>query len=99
MKYEIDYMQYHFLINSDLPNSRETMKVLYKGCLIIDITCLQLFCITGYNNESIREREERMLDKIFRSYEGNILNLIPKVIEVLCGKYMSEFLRFKSIII
>lgn len=98
MKYEIDYMQYHFLINRDLSNNRETMQVFYKDRLIIDITCLQLFCIAGYNRESIREREERMFDKIFRSYERNILKLIPKVIEVLCGEYVSEFVRINLII-
>lgn len=99
MKYEVDYKQYHFILESDLPNNCESMQVVYKDVLIIRVEFLRLFCKVGYNPESIREREGYKLDGVFRNYRGDVLEILPQVIEVLCGQYVPGFVRFKSFII
>lgn len=99
MKYEVDYKQYHFLIESDLPNERESMQVVYKDTLIIVAKFLRLFCKVGYNPESIRERDAHKLDEVFRNYRGDVFKIVPQVIKVLCGEYVPGFVRFKSFII
>ena len=99
MKYEIDYKQYHFILESDLPNNRESIQVVYKDTLIIVAEFLQLFCKVGYNPEFIIEREGHKLDNVFRNYRGDVLKIMPQVIEVLCDEYVPEFVRFKSFII
>lgn len=99
MKYEIDYKQYHFLIESDLQNERESMQVAYKDTLIIVAKFLRLFCKVGYNPEFIIEREAHKLDDVFRNYRGDVFKIMPQVIEVLCGDYIPEFVRIKSFII
>lgn len=99
MKYEIDYKQYHFILESDLPNNCESIQVVYNDTLIIVAKFLQLFCKVGYNPESFREREEHKLDDVFRNYRGDVLKIIPQVIEVLCGDYVPEFVRIKSVTI
>lgn len=99
MKYEVDYMQYHFILESDLTNNRESMLVVYKDTLIIKVVFLKLFCKVGYNPEFIREREVYKLDKVFRNYRSGVLKIVPQVIEVLCGEYVPGFVRIKSFII
>lgn len=99
MKYAIEYKNYHFLIDSDLPNNCESMQVVYKGILILKVEFLQSCCKVIYNTKSIIEREEEKLDEIFRSYRGDVFKIMPQVIEVLFGKYIPEFIRLKSVII
>lgn len=99
MKYEVYYMQYHFLLECDLPNNRESMKVVYKDTLIIVAEFLQLLCKVGYNTEFIGPVTEKELDEVFRKYRGDVLKIMPQLIEVLCLEYVPEFVRIKSIII
>ena len=99
MKYKIDYMQYHFLIGTDLSSTFEYMKVLYKDKLIIRAGFFRLWASVGYNNEFIGVVEEYKLDEVFRNYRGNVLKIMPQVIEVLCSEYVPEFVKIKSFII
>ena len=99
MKYEIDYKQYHFLIETDLSNSYESMKVVYKDTLIIRVEFLCTLCKVGYNSDFIRVREENKLDEVFKNYRGDVLKIVSQVIEVLCGEYVPEFVKIKSFII
>ena len=99
MKYEIDYKQYHFLFETDLSNTFESMQVLYKDILIIRAGFFRLWGSVGYNSKFIGLREETKLDELFRNYRGDVLKIMPQVIEVLCGEYVPEFVGIKSIII
>lgn len=99
MKYEIDYKQYHFLLETDLSNTFESMQVLYNDTLIIRAGFFSLGCSVGYDSKFIGAREEYKLDELFRDYRGNVLKIMPQVIEVLCGEYVPEFVRVKSFII
>ena len=99
MKYEIDYKQYHFLIETDLSISFEYMQVVYKDTLIIRAGFFRLWCSVGYNSEFIRVREENKLDEVFKNYRGDVLKIVPQVIEVLCGEYVPKFVKIESFII
>ena len=99
MKYELDYKQYHFQIESDLENNYESLKVLYRDILIIRVGFFRLWCSVGYNSEFIGAREGHKLDELFKSYRGDILKRMSEIIEVLCDEYVPEFVRIKSIII
>lgn len=99
MKYEVDYMQYHFQIESDLENNYESLKVLYRDILIIRVGFFRLWCSVGYNSEFIGVREVHKLDELFKSYRGDILKRTPEIIEVLCDEYVPEFVRIKSVTI
>lgn len=99
MKYEIDYKQYHFLIETDLSISFEYMQVVYKDTLIIRAGFFRLWCSVGYNSEFIGVREENKLDEVFKNYRGDVLKIVPQVIEVLCGEYVPKFVKIESFII
>lgn len=99
MKYEINYKKYKFELDSVITNDYELLNVYYKTCLIITVRFDKNYCIVGYNNECINERDERFLDDIFKTYNRDAMKKIPKIIEVLCGKYVPEFVKVTSMII
>ena len=67
--------------------------------MIITVRFYKNYCVVWYNNESIYERDERLLNDIFRTHNRDVMKKIPKIIEVLCGEYVPEFVRVTSMII